>query len=180
MHFLECYYKKIIKRDLLNKFKYLDTNKLPELKKIILNFGNKNRTIQKIAITLLSLELITKHKSTITVSKNPNVLLKIQKGHPAGCKVILTKKVMYTFLGKLLIEILPKIKNFSGLKIKIKNNTFSFELSNNDILLKELEEQYPLFSDLPNLSISVETNSKTEKELLFFIKSLKLPINSPF
>ena len=176
MHFLEYYCENILKQDLQNKFAYLNASKFPELKKIILNFGSKNRTMREISTILLSLELITTNRGTITVSKNPNVILKIQKGHPAGCKVILTKKVMYQFLEKLLIEILPEIKNFSGLKVKIQNNTFSFKLNSENIKLKELEEQYPLFSNLSDLNVNIKINTKTQKELIFFLKSLKLPI----
>lgn len=178
MHFLEHYYEKIIKQDLIHKFNYKTINKLPKLKKIILNFGCKNFSIQKLAKTLLAMELITTKKSTITVAQNSNILLKIQKGYPAGCKVILTKKKMYPFLAKLLIEIFPKIKDFSDVKVSIKKNTFSFKLNNNNLVLKELEEQYPLFSDLPNLDINIQTNVQTQNELLFLIKSLKLYVFS--
>ena len=177
MHFLEHYYEKIIKQDLINKFNYKTINKLPKLKKIILNFGCEKLSIQKIAKTLLAMELITTKKSTITVAHNSNILLKIQKGYPAGCKIILTKTTMYQFLAKLLIEIFPKIKDFSDLKIDIKKNIFSFKLNNNNLVLKELEEQYPLFSDLPDLDVNIQTNSKTKNELLFIIKSLKLYIS---
>ena len=124
MHFLEHYYEKIIKQDLINKFNYKTINKLPQLKKIILNFGCKNFSIQKIAKTLLAMEIITTKKSNITVAQNSNILLKIQKGYPAGCKIILTKTDMYKFLAKLIIEIFPKIKDFSTLKITIKKNIF--------------------------------------------------------
>ena len=176
MHFLEHYYKQIIKQDLINKFNYKTINNLPKLKKIILNFGCKNFSMQNIAKTLLAMEIITTKKSTITVAQNSNILLKIQKGYPAGCKIILTKTDMYKFLAKLVIEIFPKIKDFSTLKITIKKNIFSFKLNNNTLILKELEEQYPLFSDLPNLDINIKTNSKTKNELLFIIKSFKLYI----
>lgn len=177
MHFLENYYKKIIKRDLLNKFTYHNINELPELKKIILNFGSKNNSIRQVAVALLALELLTETKGEIMVSKTPNLFLKIQKGHPTGCKVVLKKKkVIYIFLGKLLSEIIPKIKNFSGLVLHVENDTFSFKLKSDTMVLKELEEQYPLFSGLPSLDVVVKTSSKTEKELLFLIKSLKLLI----
>ena len=90
MDFFENYYKRIIKQDLINKFTCYDKN-LPEIKKITLNFGCKNFTIQKFAITMLALEIITFKKGTITTAKKPNVLLKIQKGQPAGCKVYFKK-----------------------------------------------------------------------------------------
>lgn len=178
MHFLKYYNEKIIKQDLVNKFKYNNTNKTPELKKIILNFGCKNFNIQKFATTMLALEIIATKKSSITVAKSANLLLKIQKGHPAGCKVVLREKEMYNFLTRLFLEILPKLKNFEGLKLKIKSSSFSFKLLSNEILVQEFEEQYPLFANLPTLDIHVSTTATTQKELLFLIKALKFPIQS--
>lgn len=176
MCFLKTYNEKIIKHNLINKFKYNNIKNIPKLKKIILNFGCKNFNIQKFATTLLALEILASKKSSITVSKNANVLLKIQKGQPAGCKVILRKKEINIFLSRLLLEILPKLKNFLGLKIQIKTSTFSCQLLSNEILLKEFEDQYPLFANLSNLDIHITTNSKNQKELIFLTKSIKLPI----
>lgn len=176
MHFLKYYNQKIIKNDLINKFKYNKINNIPKLEKIILNFGCQNFNIQKFATTFLALEIITRKKGNITMAKKANILLKIQKGHPAGCKVILRRNEIYDFLTRLHIEILPKLRNFSGLRLKITNSNFSFKLLSNQIVLQEFEEQYPLFANIPNLDIHISTNSKTRKELLFFIKSLKFPI----
>lgn len=177
MHFLKYYNENIIKHDLLNKFIYKKSSEIPELKTIVLNFGCKNFSMEKFAITILALEIITNKKSTITTAKHPNVLLKIQKGQPAGCKVILLEKeLVHNFLNKLLLEIFPKLKNFLGLNLQIKNSSFSFKLSSNELVLQELEEQYPLFANLPNLDIQISTNSQNSKELLFLIKALKFPI----
>ena len=176
MHFLRYYNQKIIKHDLINKFKYNRISDVPGLKKIVLNFGCKNFNIQKFATTLLALEIITTKKATLTTAKNANVLLKIQKGHPAGCKVILREKEMSDFLTRLFLEILPKLKNFSGFKLKKEAGSFSFKLLGNQMLLQEFEEQYPLFASLPDLDVHISTNSKTQKELLFLIKSLKFPV----
>lgn len=176
MHFLKYYNKKLIKHDLINKFKYKSNKDTPELKKITLNFGCKNFNIQKFATTMLALEIITTKKSTLTIAKNANLLLKIQKGHPAGCKVVLRKNEIYTFLTQLFLEILPKLKTFTGFKLKVKSSNFSLKLLSNEISLQEFEEQYPLFASLPNLDINISTNAKNQKELMFLIKSLKFPI----
>lgn len=177
MHFLRYYNHKIIKHDLINKFKYNKINKIPRLKKIVLNFGCKDFNIQKFATTLLALEIVTTKKATLTTAKNANMLLKIQKGHPAGCKVVLQEKEIYSFLIRLFLEILPKLKNFSGFKVKKKVGSFSFKLLSNQILLQEFEEHYPLFASLPDLDIHISTNSKSQEELIFLIKSLKFPIS---
>nr|QUS63602.1 ribosomal protein L5 [Haslea silbo]QUS63805.1 ribosomal protein L5 [Haslea silbo] len=176
MHFINYYHEKIIKYDFINKFNYNNLSEVPQLKKMILNFSCQNFTIQKFAITLLSLELITTKKGSITLNKNANVFLKIQKGSPSGCQVILlTKKTMYEFLAKLLMEIFPKIKNISGLKLKITNNMFFYTFPPNTLVLAELQEYYPLFNNLPTLNFTVVTTAKTKKELVFLIKSFQFP-----
>lgn len=177
MTFIQYYYEKIIKYDFINKFNYHNLNTIPRLEKIILNFGCQNFSLQKFAIVLLSLELITTKKGKITLNKNANVLLKIQKGAPSGCQVTLTKSTMYNFLTKLLIEIFPKIKNFSGLKVTVIDHTFSYKFLSNTLVLTELQEYYPIFNNLPHLNCTLITNAKNSQELTFLIKSLKLPFN---
>lgn len=176
MNFTENFNKKIIKNDLINKFNYKNIKNIPEIKQLTLNFGCKHFNIQKFATILLALEIITSKKAKLTIAKKANILIKIQKGQPAGCKVTLRKKEINFFLNKLLIEVLPKIKNFTGFKIQTQTSNFSFQLLSNEIILQEFEEQYPLFATLPNLSIHISTNSKNQKELLFLMKYFKIPI----
>lgn len=178
MHFIEISNKKIIKHDLINKFNYINIKNIPEIKQVTLNFGCKNFNIQKFATTLLALEIIAAKKGKLTIAKNANVLLKIQKGQPTGCKVTLKKKEMHFFFKRILIEILPKIKNFTGFKIQTQTSTFSFYILSNEIMLQEFEDQYPLFTNLPHLDIHILTNAKNHKELMFLIKSNKIPILS--
>lgn len=176
MHFLEYYYKTIIKYDLINKFFYKNINELPEIKKIVLNFGNKNIKIKTFAASLLALELITTKKGSLTKTKKPNLFLKIQKGKPAGCKIILKKTLMYNFLNKILIEIVPNMKNFFIFKTKNKN--FSFNLDNKKLLFFELKEHYHLSKTLSYLNITIVTNTKTRKELFFLLKSFNFPVKT--
>ena len=82
----------------------------------------------------------------------------------------------YTFLNKMFIEILPRVKNFLGFKIQAQASTLSFQLRSNEIMLQEFENVYPLFASLPHLDINILTNAKNQKELMFLIKSIKLPI----
>lgn len=178
MNFLEQFYFKTIKYDLLNKFLYKNSKKIPKIKKIILNFGCKNNELKNLATSLLSLELLTKQKGVLTTTKYSNIILKIRKGNPVGCKLILRKDKMFEFLSKTLFEIFPKQKNFKGFNIskKTKKNIFSCELTNT-FSFSELEDHYYLFNNLPKLNITIVINSKTKEELLFILKSIKFPIN---
>lgn len=174
MSILENYYRRIIRRDLVNKFPYIYLSRIPELKKIVLNLGCKNSDIKILAPALLSLELITAKRGSLVQSKRSNVFLKIRKGNPVGCVVILKKKKMYEFLLKLLTEVYLSFKFFINLNLISKNKkSFSFTLKNL-IHFKELKKQFYLFVKLSLLNITLITNAKTEKELLYLLHSFKL------
>jgi len=175
MNILEHYYKKIIRRDFINKFSYTYVEEVPQLKKIVLNFGCKNSDVKSIASALLSLELITTKKGSLVKSKRANVLLKIRKGNPVGCVVVLKDNVMYNFLFKLLSEVLPNLKFFTGLNLSKKCGKTSFSFTLKDLInFKELEKQFYLFINLPPLNITLITNARTKKELLYLLQSFKL------
>lgn len=180
MHFLQYFYLKVIKHDLSNKFVYINTKKIPTLKKIIINFGCKNNDIKTIASSLLALELITTQKGKLTVTKHSNILLKIRKGNPTGCKVTLRKKNMFNFLIKLIIEIFPILKNFLGFDKKIikkmQQKALSWELYEM-FSFSELERNYYLFYNLPKLNITFITDSRSKNELLFILKSFLFPFS---
>ena len=176
MNPLENYYKKVIRHDLINKFSYNNLDDIPELKKIILNFGCKSFEIKNIAASLSALELIAAKQGTVTKAKRPNILLKIRKGHPVGCVVVLTKTQMYDFFLKLLTQVFPNLKDFKGIKIskKLKNKSFSLTLT--DLInFEELEKQFYLFTNLPPLNIILVTNAKSRKELMYLLHSFKIP-----
>ena len=176
MNLLENYYKKVIKYDLINKFFYSHLRDVPKLKKIILTFGCKSFAIKNVAASLIALELITTKQGTITKAKRANVVLKIRKGYPVGCMIVLTRTKMYQFFFKLLTQVFPNLKNFKSISVSknLKNKSFSLTLM--DLInFKELESQFYLFTNLPPLNIILVTNTKTRKELLYLLNSFKLP-----
>lgn len=177
MNFLKYFCKKTLNYELLNKFSYKNTKKLPKIKKIVLNFGCKTSDIKHLAASLLALELITCQKGRLTKTKYPNAILKLRKGNPVGCKIELRNQKMYNFLEKIIVEVFPKIKNFDGIKFdkSLKKNALSYKLNDN-FVFKTIEEHYYLFNTLPKLNITILATNKETEELSFIIKSLHLPL----
>lgn len=179
MYFFEHYFQTIVKYDLINKFKYKNIKKLPKLRKIVLNFSCKNSDTKQLALAMTALELITLQKGILTVTKKSNVILKLKKGEPIGCKVVLRKTNMYNFLFKILNEILPKINKFKKFNIKqnrnnnSKINTFSFKLKNTLNFL-ELEKNYYIYQNLPFLNVTFVTNRISFCEFIFLFQSFKM------
>ncbi len=173
MNFVKYFYTNILKYELINKFNYNKTKNLPKLKKIILNFGCKNTKLKNLAASFLALELISSKKSNLTKTKKPNLFLKLRKGNPVGCKVILRNNQMFDFLIITLNEIFPKEKNLVKINQKklIKKNFFSYEI-HNKFNFNELEKHYYLFNDLEKLDVTIVL--KIKEEIFFLLKSFKL------
>lgn len=177
MNILENYYQKVIRYDLINKFSYAHLSEVPRLKKIILNFGCKSFEIKNIASALFSLELITMKQGSLTKAQRPSILLKVRKGNVTGCLVVLQKSLMYSFLLKFLTEVLPNLKDFQSLNISNKLDKACFSFTIKDLIsFKELEKQFYLFINLPPLNVTLITNTKSTKELVYLLRSFKLPI----
>lgn len=176
MNVLNNYYTQIVKQDFLNKFNYKNVSQIPKIKKIALNFNCKNFNTKKLALTMLTLELITTKKGKLTVAKKAVVNLKLRKGHPVGCKIILEKKKMNAFLFNLLNKIFPQLKNFKGFKTKQNNkNDVSFSLQ--DLTnFYELNSNFYVFTDLPTLNVTLIYNTQNGLELKFFNNALKIPL----
>lgn len=178
MNFLKKFYDSNLKYELINRFIYKNTKKMPRIEKIVLNFGCKTADSGQLASSLLALEFLTDQVGVLTKSKYSNISFKIRKGNPTGCKATLTKLQVFKFLSKLIVEIFPKlrgIKTFYRKRITLYDNSFSLIL-NEPFIFNELEQRYYLFTSLQKLNITVTTNSQTKTELLCILNSLKFPL----
>ena len=151
----------------------------PELKKIILSFSTKETNYKKLAYLSFTLKLVTGLKSRILTAKSSNVNLKIRKGSPVGCQVILRKSESKKFFLKNLCLVFPNLKRFEKLKTSNKiqqSNSLSFFIENL-LLFPELENKYELFQKqkLPKLNITLITIAKNSQELQNILTSLGYP-----
>ena len=110
MHFLKSFYFKNLRYQIINKFIYKKQIKLPELKKIILNFSLKTIDVKKLFSGLLIFELIVNQKGFLTTTKNSSIIISTRKGTPNGCKLTLKKHNLFQLFAYFLIDILPKIE----------------------------------------------------------------------
>jgi large subunit ribosomal protein L5 len=177
MQFLQSFYLNTLKYDLINKFTYKNTYAIPKVKKIILNFGSQASDFKQLASSLFVIEWITNQKGILTKTKKSNISLKMRKGSPVGCKVTLRNYNLHNFFARIIIEILPLIKPLKKSKItqKLEKNTFSYDL-HNIFTFTELKRYYYFLPNLSKLKISIVTNAKNRKELLFLLKSFQLSL----
>ena len=171
---IKNHYQNIISYDLLTKFNFKNIYQIPKITKISLNIGLKNANIEKKKIIniLVLLKLITNQKPILTQSKKNNIFLKIKKNSIIGCKITLRKKNIYIFLEKLLIFIIPNLNYI--IKSNMDNrNILNFQIKN-ILNFFELRREFLKFKDIPNIDISLYTNSKNNKELLLLLNHLNI------
>ena len=150
-----------------------------KIKKVILCFSVKETSYKKLTYISFTLKLLTGMKSRILTAKKSNINLKIRRGSPIGCQVILRGPLIKVFVLKILLLIFPNIKAFEKLKIskKIRHiNSFSFFLDNL-LLFPELESKYELFQNqkLPKLNITFVSLAQNTKELQNILTSIRYP-----
>lgn len=110
MSFFEVYHRKVIKYDLVNTFTYQNPTQIPRLERIVLNFGYPKSKLKNLISGLLALEFLSSKKGKMTKSRHLNLFLKVKKGNPVGCTIVLKKSLMNFFYLKLMTSIFGKIK----------------------------------------------------------------------
>jgi len=178
MNHIKNHYNHIITYDLINKLNFNNIFKIPIINKIVLNIGLKNSNMEKkkmISIVLL-LRLIVNQHILNTKSKKNNIIFKIKKGDIMGCKVTLQKQNVYIFLEKLIIFILPNIKDFKGIYINKKSSNILNLKIKNILNFFELEKEFLKFQNLPFIDISIHTTSKSYNYLYVLLNQFNIPL----
>jgi ribosomal protein L5 len=177
MTFINNYYSKVLKYDLINKFQYYKVSEVPALKKIILSYPFQNFNIKKITACLQMLEFIVGKKVLILTTKKPLVFLKIKKGFPSGCKIVLKNHLLNASFIKIVFEILPHIEQ-APITLSPKNKNFlSITLSKN-FFTPELNAFYIYFKEIPKINFSFVFSTSTVEELRFLLSSYKINTKS--
>jgi large subunit ribosomal protein L5 len=171
MHVSQYYYNNVLKHDFLIKFDYENSLQIPSLNKVVLNFGVSQSTLRSLLPSLAALLLISSHKPYMVPSKKPNIRLKVKGGVAIGCKVDIRGKEKFLFFEKLILYVLPRLKNF---QYTVTGNNVFFKIDNL-FLFKELEKEYDYFQDLPKLSINLNFRAQSSLEIINFLSALKFP-----
>lgn len=125
MLFLKKHYIEIVQPDLLLTDARSSAFTLPRLVKINLLVKGFTDSELDILSASIVLELISHQRPYFQRQKSNKVVV--------GSSSSLRKTLMYQFLSRLLFEVLPKVKQFEGLKHPAHPGVYSFRL--NDLLI---------------------------------------------
>ncbi len=113
-------FKKEISKKIQIELKIKNPMRVPKLVKIVVNVGVKNALADKKNMEIASswLSDITGQKPKVTKAKKAIAAFKLREGDAIGLVVTMRGARMYGFFGKLVNVVMPRIRDFSGVKLE--------------------------------------------------------------
>ena len=117
---LKTQYTEKIVPALKEKFGYKNVMMVPRLEKICLNQGLGAAVADKkiVDTAVEEMTLISGQRAVATRSRKDISNFKLRKNVPIGCRVTLSNEQMYEFMERFISISLPRVRDFSGLKVK--------------------------------------------------------------
>lgn len=115
---LKKLYQDTIVKELQKELELKNINEVPRLEKIVVNVGlGKAKDDKKIIETAgNTLTKITGQKPIMTTAKLSIAGFKLREGNKIGMKVTLRGDRMYEFMDRLINIVLPRLRDFHGVK----------------------------------------------------------------
>ena len=127
-------YSEIVIPKLIQEFGYKNHMEVPVIEKIVINMGVGESTTdsKKAAVAAADLALIAGQKPVITRARKAIAQFKVRENMPIGAKVTLRKNRMYEFMDRLVNIVLPRLRDFHGVKARAFDKQGSYSIGLND------------------------------------------------
>ena len=163
---------------LKGEFGYTNVMQTPKVSKIVVSTGvGSLKDKKKLELIIERLTRITGQAPAVRGAKKSIANFKSRVGDVAGYQVTLRGVRMQSFLDKLIHIVLPRFKDFRGIKPSAID-----EMGNISIGFKE-HIAFPETSDedtkdIFGLAVTIVTTAKSKKEAEAFLRHLGLPLQS--
>ena len=176
MNTLEEKFKKEIAKILQKELGIKKSHAVPKLSKIVLNMGVKDALSDKKNIEKASeiMSQIAGQKPRIMKAKKSISSFKLREGDEVGLMATLRGKRMYDFYQKLTTIVLPRFRDFHGVKRESfdghGNYTLGFE---ENTVFPEIDPSK--IDRIQGLEVSIVTTAKNNEEGYALLKALGMP-----
>ena len=169
-------YKETVISNLKKEFEYNNIMQVPRLEKIVISKGVGEAVNDKKLIDHAMEEItnISGQKAIATISKKDVASFKLRKGMPIGVKVTLRGERMYEFLDRLVTAALPRVRDFTGVKVTAFDGRGNYNLGViEQIIFPEIN--IDKINKISGMDITFVTNANSDKEALSLLRELGLP-----
>ncbi|KAH7318551.1 ribosomal protein L5 domain-containing protein [Stachybotrys elegans] len=160
----------------------LDWTNLPEIKAVSIHAFTPNATENKEYLTVAraAIQAISGQFPRVTKVKNGVVQWHIRKGDKTGVKTTLKGAAALEFVDKLVTIVLPKIKDWPGLKASTGDDSGNLALGLKPEWMSffpELEFNYDVFpvKMVPGCDIFIQTTATSDRQGRLLLEALGFP-----
>jgi|688.fasta_scaffold55179_8 large subunit ribosomal protein L5 len=192
MNRLHMHSQTLLPRDLLHQLNSQNIMAFPKLEKMILTTSLQMDSNQGIGSSpgkvlknspsksvsgYLAVEFICGQKLKKTRARQFISGFQLRKGEIVGCQGTLRNFMLFSFLEKILLGVLPKIREFPGFPFPDPKNSspqVSYGLEN-FLLFPECENHYEIFQALRGFQITFMTTAKSSQETALLLSGYQIP-----
>ncbi len=171
-------YMQEVKPALKQRFAIQNDMAIPRLTKIVVNMGVKGAVENKGRVEQAAKDLatITGQQPTIRRARESVSAFKLREGMPIGCAVTLRNDRMWEFADRLISIVLPRIRDFRGIKDKLDGRgNYTFGLSEQSVF-PELELDKLEFQQ--GMDITFVTSASNDELGHALLKELGMPFQT--
>lgn len=173
---LQKKYKEEVIPQLQKELNLKNPMSVPGISKIVVNMGVKDAVLDKKNIEKMAqvMSQITGQKMKTTKAKKAIAAFKLRIGDPIGLVATLRGARMYDFFDKIVKIVLPRIKDFRGVKRTSFDKTGNYTLG---------LYEYSVFPEidpgsvekLQGMEIVIVTNARNNQDALALLTALGMP-----
>ncbi len=175
MNDIQKLYTETVAKELESELGITNIMAVPRVRKIVVNIGVKGAIADKKNLEVVNgvLEQITGQKPKVTRARMSIAGFKLRENDKVGLMVTLRGKRMYDFLEKLIAIVLPRIKDFRGVKAGSfdKQGNYTLGLAEYSVFpevdLAKIDRMY-------GMEITMVTNTNKDAAYLL-LKKLGMP-----
>ncbi|MEM1452797.1 MAG: 50S ribosomal protein L5 [Planctomycetota bacterium] len=168
-------YESEVRPKLTDAFEIKNVHAVPRLEKIVINMGVKGAVESKSKVETAARDLatITGQKPTIRKAKKSIAGFKLREGMPIGCAVTLRKERMWEFADRLISIVLPRIRDFRGVKDKLDGRgNYTLGVGEQSIFP---EIPFDRIEFQQGMDITFVTSAGSDEQAYMLLKELGMP-----
>ena len=168
-------YDKEVKPRLKDRFKIQNDMAVPRLTKIVINMGVNGAVENKSRVEVAARDLatITGQRPTVRLSKKAISGFKLRENMPIACAVTLRESRMWEFADRLFSIVLPRIRDFRGVKDKLDGcGNYTLGLSEQSVFP---EIDFDKIEFQQGMDITFVTTAESDEQGYALLKELGMP-----
>ena len=164
-----------VRGKVMERFEIKNQHAAPRLTRIVVNMGCKGAVENKglVDAAAKDMSIITGQRPTVRKARKSIAGFKLREGTPIGVAVTLRQDRMWEFADRLISVVLPRIRDFRGVKNKLDGRgNYTLGLAEQTVF-PEIDFDKLEFSQ--GMDITFVTTAQNDEEGYFLLKQLGMP-----